>query len=95
MLEAQFDTVRRRFGGPTVMVRTSISSGSRTSSRAISPARFEPSVCRWCTPGTPFQLRVWEKLLVVPYGETRSYQDLALAIGDPAAVQGGGPGETA
>ena len=38
-------------------------------------------------PGTPFQLRVWEKLLVVPYGETRSYQDLALAIGDPAAVR--------
>jgi AraC family transcriptional regulator of adaptative response/methylated-DNA-[protein]-cysteine methyltransferase len=30
---------------------------------------------------------VWEKLLVVPYGETRSYQDLALAIGDPAAVR--------
>ena len=25
--------------------------------------------------------------LAVPYGETRSYQDLALAVGDPAAVR--------
>ena len=38
-------------------------------------------------PGTPFQLRVWEKLLNVPYGETRSYQDLASAVGNPAAVR--------
>ena len=38
-------------------------------------------------PGSPFQQRVWEQLLLVPYGETRSYQDLASAVGNPAAVR--------
>jgi AraC family transcriptional regulator of adaptative response/methylated-DNA-[protein]-cysteine methyltransferase len=38
-------------------------------------------------PGTPFQQRVWEQLLLVPYGETRSYQYLAAAVGNPAAVR--------
>jgi methylated-DNA-[protein]-cysteine S-methyltransferase len=35
--------------------------------------------------GTPFQRRVWEQLLRIPYGETRSYGDLAAALGNPGA----------
>ena len=35
--------------------------------------------------GTPFQSAVWEALLAIPYGETRSYGQLAAAIGNPAA----------
>ncbi len=31
--------------------------------------------------GTPFQRRVWNALLQIPYGETRSYEDLAHTIG--------------
>ena len=31
--------------------------------------------------GTAFQLRVWEQLRTIPYGETRSYADVARAIG--------------
>jgi len=38
-------------------------------------------------PGTPFQRRVWEQLLAIPYGETRSYQELAIAVGKPKAVR--------
>jgi AraC family transcriptional regulator, regulatory protein of adaptative response / methylated-DNA-[protein]-cysteine methyltransferase len=30
--------------------------------------------------GTPFQCAVWDQLLSIPYGETRSYQDLARAV---------------
>jgi len=37
--------------------------------------------------GTPFQKAVWEALLKIPYGETRSYSDIARAIGKPAAVR--------
>ena len=37
--------------------------------------------------GTPFQCSVWNKLLTIPYGETRSYQDIAIAIGNPKAVR--------
>lgn len=37
--------------------------------------------------GTPFQLSVWKALLDIPYGETRSYRDIAIAIGNPKAVR--------
>ena len=37
--------------------------------------------------GTEFQLTVWEALLQIPYGETRSYKDIAIAIGKPKAVR--------
>ena len=33
------------------------------------------------TPGTPFQQRVWSELQRIPYGETRSYEDVARAVG--------------
>ncbi|MCW8377531.1 methylated-DNA--[protein]-cysteine S-methyltransferase [Streptomyces justiciae] len=35
--------------------------------------------------GTPFQRSVWEQLLRIPYGETRSYGELAAALGNPGA----------
>ncbi|MER7516706.1 methylated-DNA--[protein]-cysteine S-methyltransferase [Streptomyces sp. NPDC126499] len=35
--------------------------------------------------GTPFQLRVWELLRLIPYGETRTYGELAEALGSPGA----------
>lgn len=37
--------------------------------------------------GTPFQQDVWEELARIPYGETRSYADLAAAIGRPGAAR--------
>ncbi|PIQ99684.1 MAG: hypothetical protein COV66_11070 [Nitrospinae bacterium CG11_big_fil_rev_8_21_14_0_20_45_15] len=37
--------------------------------------------------GLPFQRSVWSALLKVPYGETRSYQWLADAIGNPKACR--------
>lgn len=37
--------------------------------------------------GTSFQMRVWEQLQMIPYGETRSYGDLARALGDPHMAQ--------
>ena len=37
--------------------------------------------------GTDFQLKCWRALLDIPYGETRSYRDLAKAIGHPKAFR--------
>lgn len=37
--------------------------------------------------GTEFQKRVWRQLEEIPYGETRSYAQIAAAIGRPAAVR--------
>ncbi|MBS5939107.1 methylated-DNA--[protein]-cysteine S-methyltransferase [Clostridium sartagoforme] len=37
--------------------------------------------------GTEFRKRVWEELLKIPYGESRSYSDIAKAIGKDKAVR--------
>ena len=37
--------------------------------------------------GTEFQLRVWQALLQIPYGETRSYGELAAMVGNPKACR--------
>lgn len=37
--------------------------------------------------GTSFQLSVWNHLLKIPYGETRSYTQVAEAVGRPKAVR--------
>jgi methylated-DNA-[protein]-cysteine S-methyltransferase len=37
--------------------------------------------------GTPFQKNVWEALLAIPFGETRSYGHLAKQLGNPAATR--------
>ena len=36
--------------------------------------------------GTPFQRKVWQALSDIPYGETRSYGEIAAAIGSPRAA---------
>ena len=36
-------------------------------------------------PGTPFQERVWSELRRIPYGETRSYEDLARIVSTASA----------
>jgi len=35
--------------------------------------------------GTPFQLQVWKALMAIPYGETRSYGEIARAVNRPRA----------
>jgi methylated-DNA-[protein]-cysteine S-methyltransferase len=39
--------------------------------------------------GTAFQRRVWHAMRAIPYGETRSYGDLALELGTGARAIGG------
>ncbi|MCX5801677.1 MAG: methylated-DNA--[protein]-cysteine S-methyltransferase [Candidatus Eisenbacteria bacterium] len=81
MLEAQFKTLRRLFSCTVIpgknehLVRlkdemAEYFAGSRR--RFTVPLVF---------PGTPFQCRVWEELLRIPYGETRSYEAVSRAMG--------------
>ncbi|MGX7244223.1 methylated-DNA--[protein]-cysteine S-methyltransferase [Enterococcus quebecensis] len=37
--------------------------------------------------GTTFQKKVWDALYLIPYGETRSYLDIAHAVDSPKAVR--------
>ena len=42
-----------------------------------------PLECR----GTPFQQKVWRELQKIPYGQVRSYQDIAFGVGNEKAVR--------
>ena len=52
---------------------------------------FAGKLWEFCLPldlqGTGFQTRVWAELCAIPYGETRSYAEIAAAIGRPTAVR--------
>ena len=37
--------------------------------------------------GTPFQQQVWQELCRIPYGQTRTYGEIAAAIGKPGAAR--------
>ena len=39
--------------------------------------------------GTPFQRRVWEKIVEIPYGELRTYRDIAQTINSSPRAVGG------
>jgi len=66
---------------------------SATLGRAVSAivAHLEGSHPRLDLPvdlvATAFQRRVWQELRAIPYGSTRSYRDVADAIGQPKAVR--------
>ncbi len=47
------------------------------------PARELPLDLR----GTAFQIRVWQALAAIPRGETRSYREIAIALGEPKAAR--------
>jgi len=36
---------------------------------------------------TEFRNKVWQELINIPYGETKSYRDIAMAIGNPKGVR--------
>jgi len=43
--------------------------------------------CRLDFKGTSFQKKVWSALAKIPYGQTRSYKEIAKAIGHPKAFR--------
>jgi AraC family transcriptional regulator of adaptative response/methylated-DNA-[protein]-cysteine methyltransferase len=47
----------------------------------------EPAPLHLLVRGTNFQIKVWEALLRIPFGEAVTYQDIALHIGFPRAVR--------
>lgn len=90
MLDAQFTTLRRIFGRPIVPGSNAILKMLRTELRAY----FDGSLKRFSVPvafpGSPFQKRVWEELLRIPFGRTISYEELAARAGTPHAQRAAG-----
>lgn len=40
--------------------------------------------------GTEFQQKVWDELLKIPYGETITYMEMAVRLGDPKCIRAAG-----
>jgi AraC family transcriptional regulator of adaptative response/methylated-DNA-[protein]-cysteine methyltransferase len=87
MLEAQIATLGRRFETPRVMGMNGHLERLKAELAGYFAGTLRTFSVPLVYPGTPFQRRVWEKLLEVPYGKTMSYQHLARAVGNPAAVR--------
>jgi AraC family transcriptional regulator of adaptative response/methylated-DNA-[protein]-cysteine methyltransferase len=87
MLETQFATVQRLFSGPIVPGSNRHLDLLERELAAYFSGTLQNFSVPLVYPGTPFQRRVWDQLLAIPYGETRSYEQLAAAIGKPKAVR--------
>jgi AraC family transcriptional regulator of adaptative response/methylated-DNA-[protein]-cysteine methyltransferase len=85
MLQAQIETLQRRFGAPVVTGDSPHFARLRHEIDAYFAGRLKQFTVPIAAPGTPFQERVWAGLLRIPYGETRSYEELAATIGAPGA----------
>ena len=87
MIENQLATLRRRFRAGLAPARhPHLAALERELGEYFAGTRRAFSV-PIDTRGTPFQTRVWRALNGIPYGETRSYRDIARQIGRPAAVR--------
>ncbi len=53
---------------------------------STSPAHAAHSSWNWTSPAPTFK-QVWQALLTIPFGETRSYSQIARQIGNPKAVR--------
>ena len=77
---------RTRRGARRVGDRRRAPASRRSTAPASAPCSSSSSPPR----GTEFQHAVWDALLTIPYGETRSYGEIARAIGQPQAARGVG-----
>jgi AraC family transcriptional regulator of adaptative response/methylated-DNA-[protein]-cysteine methyltransferase len=87
MLPRQIQRIRRRLGAVFVPGENAV---TREAAGELT-AWFEGDLRDFSVPvlslGSPFQLRVWEELRRVPYGETASYGDIAARVERPEAVR--------
>ena len=87
MLESQIDAVRRLFRVPVQPGMNAHLDRLRGELGDYFAGTRRTFTVPLVYPGTAFQRRVWEQLLLIPYGETRSYHEVASALGDPNAVR--------
>ena len=87
MLEHQFDVLQRRFkAGIAPGAHRYLTQLERELAEYFAGTRtsFDVPVH---APGSPFEERVWRALCEIPFGETRSYEDIARAVGSPRGVR--------
>jgi AraC family transcriptional regulator of adaptative response/methylated-DNA-[protein]-cysteine methyltransferase len=84
-LKMQIAALRRHLNAPIVPGQNAHLTRLRLELDEYFAGRREAFTTPLVIAGTPFQRRVWDGLRAIPYGETRTYSDLAAALGDPSA----------
>jgi AraC family transcriptional regulator of adaptative response/methylated-DNA-[protein]-cysteine methyltransferase len=87
MIEAQLATLRRRLGRALVPGENDHLERLRSELAEYFAGSRREFGLPLVIPGSPFQQRVWQALRDIPYGETRSYEDLADQLGSPRAAR--------
>jgi len=87
MLEQQFVTLRRRFKAGLAPARHAHLTTLRRELGEYFAGKRQVFDVPVEMRGTPFEMKVWRALQEIPYGETRSYADMAQTVGSPAAVR--------
>lgn len=87
MMEAQLETVKRRFNLPLFPGESPLFDRLKVDLKEYFEGRRRSFDLPLNYPGTDFQRRVWEALLRIPYGETRCYADIARELGTQGAAR--------
>jgi len=87
MLETQLATLARRLRRPLVPGEHAHVERLRAELAEYFDGKRRVFEVPLHAPGTPFQERVWSELLRIPYGELRSYEQIAVGVGSPKAVR--------
>lgn len=86
-LEKQLDRLRARLACVLVPGQNEVLEATAAEIESYFSGELRQFTIPLVDPGTEFQRAVWSELRRIPYGETRSYADVARAIGRPSAVR--------
>ena len=83
MLATQFAVLRKLFDSPAIPGMNDHLQKLANELNAYFAGTLQTFTVPLVYPGTAFQKRVWDELLRIPYGQTRSYEELAAIVGQP------------
>ncbi len=86
-METQIETLKRRLGAGFIPEDDAVIRQTRTELDEYFARKRRDFTIPLEYPGTPFEVKVWAELLKIPYGETRSYEELALITSSKGAVR--------
>ena len=87
MIETQLETLKKRFGLPLLPGKNRLFDALRGELDKYFAGGKKSFDLPLEYPGTDFQVRVWKALLRIPFGETRTYADIARELGSPGAAR--------